>query len=71
MQWHPMNTAPKDGREVYLKGALDESGGEWMAIGTWENGRWRLELEGAYGEPDAWCELAEEADLSSRARSLT
>ncbi|WP_336491141.1 hypothetical protein [Methylobacterium nigriterrae] len=62
MQWHPIDSAPKDGREVYLKGPLDEHGGEWMAIGVWEDGGWHLELEGAYGEPNAWRELGEEAD---------
>ena len=59
-----MSTAPKDGREVYLKGSLDDDddSGEWMAIGAWEDGRWRLDAEGAYGEPDAWRELVEETD---------
>jgi hypothetical protein len=62
MQWHPMDTAPKDGRGVYLKGSLDENGAEWMAIGAWEGRRWRLDAEGAYGVPDAWRELAEETN---------
>ena len=62
MKWHPMDTAPKDGRELYLKGPLDDDGGEWMAIDAWENGRWRLDVEGDYGEPDAWRELVEKTD---------
>jgi hypothetical protein len=55
MDWHPICTAPRDGRWLLLA----MFGGAKAHIGTWYEDRWEKDGEGLLIEPDVWMFLPE------------
>lgn len=37
--WEPMDTAPRDGKTIIVRSALDEHGAVWECLAIWRNAR--------------------------------
>lgn len=54
MEWQPIETAPKDGRDILV---MD---GDWLTIGWWSGEEWcRQDLHLSLSNPTHWMPLPE------------
>ena len=51
--WRPIETAPKDGKPLMLWREGDPTG-EWPFMGDWDEGVWRMYIDGQLIEPTHW-----------------
>lgn len=57
-EWHPLETAPKDGQKIILANLYMEGGDLFLAY--WDDGEW-IDREGVIPEDDSyfthWCPI--------------
>ena len=58
MDWKPIDTAPRDGKQVVVWN-LDNPHGEWPFMGEWDSSRqeWRIHIDGQIIYPTHWLRI--------------